>query len=132
MSKQAPNLLQSRQKLLDTVQAIMDGTVLPTHLYNQAKEAVSEAATCLLIDDTAPAADLRYIEKDIVNASTAIGLVAECNATYTTMLASAVHQTGKRLIDLTVAELLQLQSECGELYNSMYRDAALNKTGLQS
>lgn len=47
-----------------------------------------------------------------------IGCVASCNSAYQILLTTRVQQTGKRLTELTIEELLQLIDDCTAEYNA--------------
>lgn len=61
--------------------------------------------------------DLERIEDQLCLVAREIGNIAECNCHYTRGLARQIQKTGRRVEDLTVGELLEIDRRYDEVFN---------------
>ena len=65
--------------------------------------------------------NIETIENQLIDASMAIGRIAETNCHYTAGLARRIQETGKPVPELTIAELIQLDKEYSAFFNQACR-----------
>jgi len=62
--------------------------------------------------------NIESIENDLITTATELSYIADANPHFTHCLAKQIEETGKTIGELTIAELLDLNTQCKALFNS--------------